>query len=148
MNLLRSFSGFLVFVSMASQEVHDISDKTKYLFKKHPFVSLLNNLIGAFSKVPDNVLNVEDMCSCIHYKIESIGDFEIHRELEKMCNNDLTLKPEYASLDGLNLVKYMFYTEFDNHEWTRIILSRVHDDLLWLEDAQVLIDNDLIHYVT
>ena len=42
----------------------------------------------------------------------------------------------------------MFYIEFDNHEWTRIISSRVHDDFLWLGDAQVLIDNDLIHQVT
>ena len=42
----------------------------------------------------------------------------------------------------------MFYTEFDNHEWTRIILSRVHDDLLWLGDSQIVIDDDLIHKVT
>ena len=133
---------------MESQEVHDVSDRTRYVFKKHPFVSLLDDLMGKFSKVPDNVSHVEDICSYIHYKIESISDFEIHRELEKMCNNDLNLKPEYASLDKLNLVKYMFYIEFDNHEWTKIILSRVYNDLLWLGDAQVQIDNDLIHHVT
>ena len=62
-----------------------------------------------------------------------------------MCNNDLTLKLEYANLEELNLVKYMF--QFDNYEWMRIILSRIHDDLLWLGDAKVLIKNDLIHQV-
>ena len=36
---------------------------------------------------------------------------------------------------------------FDNHEWTRIILSRVHDDLLWLGDSIICINNDLIHKV-
>ena len=108
---------------MKSQEVHDVSDRTRYIFKKHPFVSLLNDLIGAFIKVSDNVLHVEDIHSYIHCKIRSIGDSKIHRELEKMCNNDLTLKLEYASSDGLNLVKYM-YIEFYYHEWTRIILSR------------------------
>ena len=42
----------------------------------------------------------------------------------------------------------MFYMGFDNHEWTRIILSRIHDDLLWLGDFIISIDNDLIHKVT
>ena len=41
----------------------------------------------------------------------------------------------------------MFYTNFDNHDWTRIILSRIHDDLLWLGDSIICIDNDLIHKV-
>ena len=42
----------------------------------------------------------------------------------------------------------MFYIDFENHEWTRIILSRIHDDLLWLGDSIISIDNDLIHKVT
>ena len=106
---------------------------------------MLDDLIGAFSKVPENVLHVEDIHSYIHYKIESIGDAKIHKELENMCNNDLSLKPKYANLEEHNLVKYIFHTKFDNHEWTRKILSGVHDDLLWMGDAQILIDNDLIH---
>ena len=42
----------------------------------------------------------------------------------------------------------MFYTEFDNHDWTQIILSKVHNDFLWLGDAQIVVKNDLIHKVT
>ena len=101
---------------MASQEVYDISDKNRYTFKKHPFVSFLDDLIGAFSKVLENVLHVEDIHSYIHCKIERIGAIEIHKEVEKMCNNDLSLKPKYANLEELNLIKYMFYIEFNNHE--------------------------------
>lgn len=41
----------------------------------------------------------------------------------------------------------MFYTKFDNHYWTQIILSRVHDDMFWLADEKVVIENDLIHKV-
>lgn len=37
---------------MASQKVHDISDRPRYDFKKQPFVSLLNDPVGAFSQVP------------------------------------------------------------------------------------------------
>ena len=65
-----------------------------------------------------------------------------------MCNNDLTLKSEYAHLNELNIVKYMFYIEFNNHDWTQIILSRVHHKMFQLGDAQVAIDYDLIHKVT
>ena len=38
--------------------------------------------------------------------------------------------------------------DFDNQDWIRIILSRIHDDLLWLGDSVVCMDNDLIHKVT
>ena len=62
---------------MASQKVYDISDRLRYVFKRHPFVSLLDDPIGAFSKVLENVLYIEDICSYIHYKIESIGDSKI-----------------------------------------------------------------------
>lgn len=99
-------------------------------------------------QVPENVLHVEDKRGYIHCKIESIGDLEIHKKLEKMCINDLPLKLEHRYLEQLNLVKHMFYRDFDNNEWTRIILRKVHDDFLWLGDSIICIDNDLIHKVT
>ena len=99
-------------------------------------------------QVPKNILHVEDIRSYIHCKIESIGYTEIHKELERIYNNDLSLKPKYAYLEQLNLVKHMFYMDFDNYEWTRIMLRRVGDDLLWLGDSLICIDNDLIHMVT
>ena len=132
---------------MAREEGFHVSNRPRHNFKKYPFVSLLDDLIGEFLQVPKNVLHVEDRKSYIHYKIESIGYTKIHKELEKMCNNDLSLKLEYAYLEQLNLVKHMFYMNFDNHEWTRIILSRVHGDLLLLGDSIICIDNDLIHKV-
>ena len=114
---------------MASQRVYDVSDKARYEFKKHPFVSLLDDPVGAFSQVLKNVLHVEDIRSYIHWKIERIGDEEIQKDLRKMCNNDLSLKSEYAHIEDLNLVKYMFYKKIDNHEWTQIILIKIHDDM-------------------
>ena len=101
---------------MARQEVYNVSNRPRYNFKKHPFVSLLDDPIGAFLQVLENVLHVKDIRGYIHCKIESIGDSEIHKELEKMCSNDLSLKPEHRYLEHLNLVKYMFYIDFDNNE--------------------------------
>ena len=62
---------------MVSQRVYDVSDKTMYEFKKHLFVSLLDDPIGTFFQAPKNVLHVEDIRNYIHCKIESIGDEEI-----------------------------------------------------------------------
>ena len=125
----------------------NVSNRPRNYFKKHSFVSLLDDPIGAFSQILENVLHVKDIRGYIHYKIESIGDTKIHKELEKMCKNELSLKLEHGNLEQLNLVKHMFYTDFDNHEWTRLILSRVHNDLLWLGESIICIDNDLIHKV-
>ena len=61
------------------------------------------------------MLHVEYVQSYINFKIERIGDEDIHKFFGVMCNNDLTLKFECGHLNKLNLVKYMFYTEFDNH---------------------------------
>lgn len=64
-----------------------------------------------------------------------------------MCNSDLTLKSEYMHLSELNLIKYMFYIDLVNHEWTITILSRVHDEMFWICDVPIIIENDLIHKV-
>ena len=69
---------------------------------------MLDEPIVAFLQVPENVLHDKDIRGYIHYKIERIGDTKIHKELEKMCNNDLSLKLEHAYLEQLNLVKHMF----------------------------------------
>ena len=91
---------------------------------------MVDDPLGTFSRVSENVLHVEDIRRYIHCNMESIGDVDIHRDLEKICKNKLTLKPKYAHLERLKLVKKMFYTDFKNEDWVRIVLSRVHDDLL------------------
>ena len=59
---------------MARQEVYNVSNRPRYNFKKHSFVSFLEDPIGAFSQVLENVLHFKDIRRYIHYKIESIGD--------------------------------------------------------------------------
>ena len=95
---------------MARSSIYDISDRPRYKFKKHPFISLLDDPLHAFSRVPLNVLHVEDIRSYIHCKFESVEDSDIHQELSIFCNEDLILKPNYAHLKDLNMVKYTFFT--------------------------------------
>lgn len=105
----------------------------------------MDDSLATFFQFPENVLNVEDIQSYIHCKIESTCDEDRHKDLGTMYNNDLTLKSNYAHLRELNLVKYMFYMMFDNNDWTQIILCRVHDEIFWLGNVQVTIDNNLIN---
>ena len=93
---------------------------------------MVDDPLGAFLCVLENVLHVEDIRGYIHHKMESIGDVDIQKDLEKICKNDLSLKPEYVHLERLKLVKQMFYTDIKNEYWVRIVLSMVYDDLLWL----------------
>ena len=69
---------------MANQGVCSISDRPRYNFKSYPFISLVDDPVGAFSCIPDNILHVEDIRGYIHYKMESIGDANIHKDLEKI----------------------------------------------------------------
>ena len=64
--------------------MHDVCDKPRYEFKKHPFISVLDDPIGTFSQVLENVLHVEDIRNYIHFKIESISDEKIHKDLGVM----------------------------------------------------------------
>ena len=84
---------------MARQELFSINDQPRYNFKSYPYISLLDDPLGMFRKVLENMLHVEDKTGYIHCKIESISDFDIHRDLEKICINDLSLKPEFAYLE-------------------------------------------------
>ena len=101
---------------MEKQEVFSVNDQPRYNFKSYPYISLLDDPLGTFSQVLKNVLHIEDIRGYINYKIESIGDSNIHRDLENICKNDLSLKPKFANLERLNLVEHMFYMDFDNQD--------------------------------
>ena len=80
---------------MARQEVFNVNDQPRYNFKSYPYISLLDDPLSTFSKVLEDVLHVQDIRGYIHYKIESIGHSDIHRDIEKICRNDFSLKPKF-----------------------------------------------------
>ena len=45
------------------------------------------------------------------------------------------------------MFKYHLYCELDTDECTQIILSRIHDGKLWMQDNVIDISTDLIHEV-
>ena len=101
----------------------DVSERPRYMFKEHPFISQVNDPLGSFSQVLDNVLHVEYIRSHIHCKFESVGDNEIHKELDLVFNGDLSLKQDSTHLEELNIVNYMFHIDFDNQDSRKMILN-------------------------
>ena len=57
---------------MMNPIVSDVSEMPRYVFKKHPFISKVDDPLGEFLQILKNVIHVEDASSYIHYKFESI----------------------------------------------------------------------------
>lgn len=91
---------------------------------------------------------LEDVGSYLTNMFEYIGSDYMNKDIELVSNHDITVKPRFEHLKELNLLKYHFYRELDSDERTQIILSRVHDGKLWMEDSVFDILVDLIHEVT
>lgn len=51
---------------MENPTVYDVSEIPRYKFKKHSFISLVDDPQGAFLQVLENVLHVEDIRSYIY----------------------------------------------------------------------------------
>ena len=68
--------------------------------------------------------------------------------MELVFNLNMTMKLRFEHLRELDLFVYHFYHELDTDEWTQIILSRIHDGKLWMQDNVVDISTNLIHEVT
>ena len=114
---------------------------------KHPFVSLGGDPMGAFLQTLDRVLYVEDIHAFIHYKYELIGDNDIYKDMDEVYNNNKTFKQGYEHIGQLTIAQHMFYEEFEKLYWTRIILSRIHDDMFWVKEIPIMITNDLIYKI-
>ena len=66
------------------------------------------------------------MHRCYNYKIGEIGDLEIANAYEKLCV-DGKLKDKFVIVEKKTLTKALAFPTMFKTEWTRIVLSRIHD---------------------
>lgn len=107
-----------------------------------------NNPNFVLSIIPNNVICLEDVKSYLSSKCETISSHLLSRDMDIVFNQDMSIKPEFDHLKYLDLIKYHFYRELDVDEWTQVILSRVHNNKLWMGENIIYILADLIHEVT
>lgn len=96
----------------------------------------------------NNIVYLEDVGSYLNSKFELIGSEFMNKDMEFFFNHDMIVKPGFENIRELALFKYHFYCELGTDEWTQIILSRIHDGKLWMQDNVVDIFSNLIHEVT
>ena len=71
---------------------------------------------------------------------------EIREAYEKLCENEI-FKEEYKIVEMKGLTHALDFPTVFKIEWIRIVLSRIHDGSLWLEDGLVKISKRIIHRV-
>ena len=127
--------------------VHNVENEERPKLKVVSMKPIEGNPNSTLPITPNNVVYLEDIWSYLTSKLESIGSEYMNKDMELVFNHDMTMKPEFEHLKELDLFKYHFYQELDTNKWTRIILSRIDDRKLWMEDSVVDILANLIHEV-
>lgn len=103
--------------------------------------------VGALSIISPKFVMVENVRRCYNYKIGAIRDIEIREAYEKLCKYGV-LKEEFQIIEKKGLTHALDFLTVFKTEWIRIMLSRIHDGSLWLEDGLVKISKIIIHRVT
>lgn len=133
---------------MATLVVFDVTKRKRYVFKKHPFKSMLDDLEGAFSRTLMGVMHIDDIRAYIYCKKEPIGLDRIRSHIETMMNPNMSFKDEFTHFTNHPIIEYVTAYEFYELEWIKILLSRIHDDLFWIGEVLVHITSDLIYEIT
>lgn len=127
--------------------VVDISKRARLVFKRHPFKSIQDAPEGEFSSVSYDVLHNEDIRAYIHCDVEELGNANMLTLYNKHLANLRNLKSKHKILHDKGLVKFIYFLIFDEAKWVRYILTRVHDEFIWL-DRQHKITKKAIQAVT
>lgn len=116
-------------------------------FRPIPEVAYRNDPAGALSIIPNKVIMVQVVRKYYNYKTGAISDLEINQAYEKLCV-DGVLKDEYKIMERKGLTRALVFPTAFKSKWVRIVMSRIHDGILWLEDAPIKISKRIIHRVT
>lgn len=135
-------------VKMEKSMIHGVEDISKPKLKFNPIQPLDNDPLITFLQTHNDVIHLEDTNSFSICKLETIEDGNIAKEFDIIYNEDMAFKGGCDHLEKNELVKFMFHYEFGNEEWTKIILSSIHDEKIWMGENVVEISANLIHEVT
>lgn len=88
--------------------VVDIIDRSCPKFKKHPFKSIEEDPLGAFSSILYGVLHVEDIREYIHENIDELGSSQLSNLfMNHLRDEGYNLKAEYKVLELKNFIQFI-----------------------------------------
>lgn len=118
---------------IATLLVIDVIDRERPNFKKHPYKLLEDDPSRAFSSVPYKLLHVEDIRAYIHSNIEELGSAPMMKlYTHHMICRMGSLKLEFKSIEEKGFTQFINFSVFDEPEWVKYILSRMHNKFMWL----------------
>lgn len=101
----------------------------------------------AFSLIPDRVMLVEDVRFFTKCCVEELGHVEIKDTYDELCT-DGKLNSKYEHIKIKGLTEALTYPRVFKPQWVKFVLSRVHDDFMWLEEQPFKITKEIIHLIT
>ena len=72
---------------------------------------------------------------------------EIRETFGKLCENG-ALKDEFKIIERKGLTHALDFPNVFKIEWIKIVLSRIHDNFIWLDNGLVKITKKIVHRVT
>ena len=97
--------------------------------------------------IQQQVLMIQDVIKCCNCKIGSIRDMEIREAYRKLCENGV-LREKFKIVEKEWLTCALDFPNIFKTERIRIVLSRIHDSLLWLDNGPIKIIKRIIHRIT
>ena len=116
-------------------------------FRAIPDISYKQDPSGALSMLPPQVLMIQDVRCCYTYKVGNIGDMEIRETYGRLCKNRV-LKEEFKIVERKGLTLALDFPNVFKTKWIKIVLSRIHDNSVWLDNEMVKIKKKILHKVT
>lgn len=115
---------------IANPTIVKVKDRLRPIFKEVPQIAKKEHSVGAFSRVPDDMMYVEDVRAYIHCTLEDLGTKERKRMFQfVILGSSITTKPKYKIIKDLGLTSIQYKPEF-NDQVIRYILSRVHNEFI------------------
>lgn len=120
--------------SIATPLVVEVKDRTYFVFNKYPYKSMEDDSVGAFSFIPHGVLLVNDVRAYIHCEIEETSSKDILDLYTNKIMDDIgNPKLEFAQRKKKGFTQFVNFLTFDEKEWVRYVLSRIHAEFICLD---------------
>lgn len=116
-------------------------------FKAILEVAYKNDPASALSVIPPKVIMIQDVRKCYNCKVRGVGDLELREAYNRLCENG-ALKEEFNIVEKKGLTRALEFTTAFKTEWIKIMLSKIHDNYIWLEGGPIRITKKIIHRVT
>lgn len=98
---------------IANPTVVEVKDRPMPIFKPCPHIFTLDDSVGAFSRVPEGIVYVEDVRAYIHCHIKDMGTSDINNMyMNELMGDSGKIKPKYKHIEDLGFIGILDIPEF------------------------------------